>query len=153
MKKFAALSALCLSLTAALPAVADPAPVPDAVQAQTLRDAVRADRKAVVLKAMQLDDAQTKRFLPIYAAYERELQALNRQFTRMSVEFVSVGDKPTNAQSKYFSRGYLGYVDAEQKLYKKYHPRVVKAVGEVGAAHFLSVERRIRALQDYDLWI
>ncbi|MBO9686602.1 hypothetical protein [Roseateles chitosanitabidus] len=153
MKKFAALSALCLSLTAALPAFADPAPVPDAAQAQTLRDAVRADRKAVVLKAMQLDEAQTKRFLPIYEAYERELSVLNRQFTRMSVEFVGVGDKPTNAQSKYFSRGYLGYVDAEQKLYKKYHPRVVKAVGEVGAAHFLSVERRIRALQDYDLWI
>ena len=96
---------------------------------------------------------QGKKFVPVYEAYERELATLNRQFTRMSVEFVQIGEKPTNAQSKYFSKGYLGYVDAEQKLYKKYHPRVVKAIGEVGAARFLSVERRIRALQDYDLWI
>lgn len=153
MKKFAALTALCLSLAAALPVSADPIAAPDPVVAQSLREAVRADRKAVVMKAMELDDAQAKRFTPIYEAYARELNILNRQFTRMSVEFMNAGDKKTAAQSRYFSRSYLAFVDAEQKLYKKYHPRVVKAVGEIPAARFLGVERRIRAVQDYDVWI
>lgn len=154
MKKFAVLTALSLSLAAAsLPALAGNTPVPDGNAVAALRDAVRADRKAVVFKALALDEAQTKRFTPIYEAYEKELAALNRKFTRLSVEFVSVGDQQTAAQSKYFSKGYLAFVDAELKLYKKYHPRAVKAIGELGAARFLSTERRLRALQDYDLWM
>ena len=51
MKKFAALSALSLALLLpAVPALA--APVPDASTAQSLRDAVRTDRKSVVLKSL-----------------------------------------------------------------------------------------------------
>lgn len=152
MKKFAALSALSLALLLpAVPALA--APVPDASTAQSLRDAVRTDRKSVVLKSLALDEAQTERFVKIYAAYEKELDALHARFTRLVVEKVSAGDKLTERQAKYFSREYLAMADAENKLYRKYHPRVVKAIGETGAARFLSAERRIRALQDYDLWM
>ena len=152
MKKFAALSALGLSLALILPAQAN-TPVPEPGTVQTLREAVRADRKAVVLKALALDEAQTAKFGKIYDGYEKELTALTRKFNRVVVEHVGLGDKLNAQQAKYFAREQMAFVDAENKLYRKYHPRVVRAIGEVGAAKFLAAEQRLRALQDYDLWL
>lgn len=153
---FAALSAgiaLTLSLGLAAPAFAAGPAGPDAAAVQAVRDAVRADRKAYVLKSLGLDEKKAQAFGKVYDAYAAELANLNRQSTRLSVEFIGFGDKPTDAQSKYFAKEYLAVEDAEFKAYRKYHPRIVKAIGEAGAARFLATERRIRALQEYDHWM
>ncbi|MEJ6001553.1 hypothetical protein [Paucibacter soli] len=155
-KKFAALSAglaLTLSMGLLAPAMAAGPTGPDAAAAQSVREQLRTDRKAYVLKSLALDDGQAKAFAKVYDAYAGELAELNRQSTRLAVEFIGFGDKPTDAQSKYFVKEYLAVEDAEFKVYRKYHPRIVKAIGQAGAARFLAVERRIRALQEFDHWM
>src|SRR5689334_18716805 len=46
---------------------------------QALRASVRADKKALVASALQLTDAEAKRFWPLYDTYQRALNAANRQ--------------------------------------------------------------------------
>lgn len=154
MKRFKQVqAAMVLGLAMGLGGVAyaAPADTPAAAE-QGLRDQLRVDRKTAVLKAMALDEAAAAKFLPIYTKYEAELLALNRKFNRMVVEYVGHDGIRNDAQAKVFVKEVTAYEDAEIKLYRKYHPKVVKAVGQSAAARFLTVEKRIRALQDGDLW-
>jgi len=142
-----------LALMMALPAAADQPPVPDAARVQAVRDKVRVDRKAVVLSNMKLDAAQAAKFSPVYDAYAAELFELARQRTRMAVEAVNQGD-PTGAQAKQSTKDTLTLAESEQKLLRKYTPKMVKAVGQTGAARFLDIETKLQALSHFDeLWV
>ena len=71
---------------------------PFAAQAQSTYDdtqqllaQIQADKRAVVLKAMALDDAQLAAFTPIYDAY----QADRKQLMQRGVEISSMPTRPT----------------------------------------------------------
>ncbi len=140
--------ALCLSLPSL---AAEPAAGPDAARVQAVRDKLRTDRKAVVLHNLKLDAAQTSKFNVVYEAYAKEAGELARQRTRMVVEAVTQGDKLTNAQAKQASKDSLALAEAELKLLRKYHPKMVKAIGQEEANRFLEVETKILALNHYDI--
>lgn len=141
--------ALCLSLPSLAAEVATPGP--DAARVQAIRDKLRTDRKAVVLHNLKLDAAQTAKFNTVYEAYAKEAGELARQRTRMVVESVNQGDKLTGAQAKQASKDSLALAEAELKLLRKYHPKMVKAVGQEEANRFLDVESKILALNHYDI--
>ncbi|MDT9000600.1 hypothetical protein RQP53_15100 [Paucibacter sp. APW11] len=146
-----ALACAGLALSLALPAMAEQSPAADAARIQSVRDKLRTDRKSVVLHNLKLDAAQTAKFTPIYDAYAAELNKLNRELTRMVVAAVNSNGEMTGPQAKVASKDYLSLADAELKLLRKYHPRVVKAVGEVAGNRFLQVEDKIHALSRFDI--
>lgn len=146
-----ALACSGLALCLAMPAMAEQPTTADAARIQSVRDKLRADRKTVVLHNMKLDAAQTAKFLPVYEAYVGELNKLNRAQTRMVVDAVNKDGQLTAPQAKAASKDYLGLADAELKLLRKYHPKMVKAVGDVVANRFLQVEDKIHALSYFDI--
>jgi hypothetical protein len=46
---------------------------------QILRDKLKADKKVLVAANMQLTDAETKAFWPIYDAYQNDLKTINQR--------------------------------------------------------------------------
>src|SRR5206468_8077623 len=51
----------------------------DVTDMAALREAVRADKKAYVASVLKLTDAEAKKFWPVYEAYQRDVDAANRE--------------------------------------------------------------------------
>src|SRR4030095_5488849 len=54
---------------------------------QILRDKVKADKKLVVAANMELTDAESKGFWPVYEAYQKDLQALNERLKKAILSY------------------------------------------------------------------
>ena len=72
---------LVVSLAAALAASAI-AQDKGSTNMQILREKIKADKKLVVAKNMELSEAEAKGFWPIYEAYQKDLDQLNARIGR-----------------------------------------------------------------------
>jgi Spy/CpxP family protein refolding chaperone len=125
-----------------------PAPANDM---QALRAAVKADKKALVAKTLDLTPAEATKFWPVYETYQRSLNASNRQ-TALAVEDLVGYDKPlSNVFAKNLANEMLASDEAEMKARRKMQNGVMKALPPKKAARYLQLEGKIRAFQDYDL--
>ncbi len=140
--------AVAMAATTAWAQGQPPAPANDM---QALRAAVKADKKALVAKTLDLTPAEAAKFWPIYDTYQRSLNASNRQ-TALAVEELVGYDKPlSNVFAKNLANEMLASDEAEIKARRKMQNGVMKALPPKKAARYLQLEGKIRAFQDYDL--
>ena len=150
MIKFGIAVAFAAALAAAPCAVAQER-IADATDMQALRAAVKADKKAYVASALNLTDAEAKKFWPIYDAYQRTLNLANGERNRVIVDIVG-SDKPlTDAYAKYLLKDMIEADDAEIRARRALQKKLVKAVPAKKAARYLQLESKIRAVQAYDI--
>ena len=118
---------------------------------QALRDAVKADKKALVTKTLDLTPAEAKKFWPIYDTYQRALDASNRQVAR-AVESLIGFDRPmSDAFGKQLAAELIVADENEIKARRKMQNQLMRALPPKKAARYLQLESKIRAFQDYDL--
>jgi Spy/CpxP family protein refolding chaperone len=147
-------AALFAALAMAAPAAfaqgqAAPAPANDM---QALRNAVKADKRALVGKTLELTPAEDKKFWPIYDNYQRALDGANRQVARAVEELVARGDRPmSDAYGKMLATELIAADEHELKARRKMQGQVMRALPPKKAARYLQLESKIRAFQDYDL--
>src|SRR5512137_2708051 len=91
---------------------------PYAAQAQSTYDdqqqliaQVQADKRAVVLKAMALDDAQVAAFTPIYDAYQADRKLLMERGINLLNAYASNFDSMTDAAAKDILKDWLKLQD------------------------------------------
>jgi Spy/CpxP family protein refolding chaperone len=143
----ALIMAVAMAATSAW-AQGQPAPPNDM---QALRAAVKADKKALVAKTLDLTPAEAAKFWPIYETYQRSLNASNRQ-TALAVEELVGYDKPlSNVFAKNLANEMIASDEAEIKARRKMQNAVMKALPPKKAARYLQLEGKIRSFQDYDL--
>jgi Spy/CpxP family protein refolding chaperone len=143
----ALIMAVAMAATSAW-AQGQPAPANDM---QVLRAAVKADKKALVAKTLDLTPAEAAKFWPIYETYQRSLNASNRQ-TALAVEELVGYDKPlSNVFAKNLANEMIASDEAEIKARRKMQNAVMKALPPKKAARYLQLEGKIRSFQDYDL--
>jgi Spy/CpxP family protein refolding chaperone len=143
----ALIMAVAMAATSAW-AQGQPAPANDM---QALRAAVKADKKALVAKTLDLTPAEAAKFWPIYETYQRSLNASNRQ-TALAVEELVGYDKPlSNVFAKNLANEMIASDEAEIKARRKMQNAVMKALPPKKAARYLQLEGKIRSFQDYDL--
>ena len=150
MTKFGMAVAFAAALAAAPCAVAQERSG-DATDMQALRAAVKTDKKAYVASALNLTDAEAKKFWPIYEAYQRTLNLANSERNRVIVDIVG-SDKPlTDAYAKYLLNDMIEADDAEIRARRSLQKKLVKALPAKKAARYLQLESKIRAVQAYDI--
>ena len=150
MKKNLASALLSLAVIAAPPIWAQAKPA-DGMDLQTLRAAVRADKKALVTATMQLSDAEAKKFWPIYDAYQRDLDLANRRMNRAVEDFVAQ-DKPlSNLYAKNLSTELIAADEFEIKARRTMYNKMMRALPPRKATRYVQLEAKIRAMQDYDI--
>ena len=116
-----------------------------------LRTAVQADKKAFVASTLQLGDAEAKKFWPIYADFQRDLDAADRQRTR-AVEGVIALNKPmSDLFARNLARDLIAADDAEARARKSMQNRMLKALPATKAVRYVQLESKIRAAYAYDL--
>ena len=135
---------------AAAPALAQGQAAP-ANDMQALRAAVKADKKSLVAKTLDLTPAEAAKFWPAYDTYQRALDVSNRK-TALAVEELVGYDKPlSNVFAKNLANEMLASDEAEIRARRKMQNAVMKALPPKKAARYLQLEGKIRAFQDYDL--
>ena len=125
--------------------------ISDVTDMQALRAAVKADKRAFVASALNLTDAEAKKFWPIYDEYQRTLNAANRERNLVVVDIVG-SDKPlTDAYAKYLLKDMIAADEAEIRARRTLQGKLVKALPAKKAARYLQLESKIRAAQAYDV--
>ena len=137
---------------AAAPAqAAAPAPTPDDLQ--ILREKILADKKLLVAANMELTESEAKGFWPIYDAYQKDLQGINR---RIAAQLESYADDLkngtlTDAGAKKLIDESVSIGQAEADLKPRYAPKLGKVLPARKVARYLQIENKIRAVVRYDI--
>ena len=139
-----------VAVLAATPAWTQVKP-PDTTDMQALQAAVRADKRGYVASTLALTDAEAKKFWPIYDAYQRSLDAANRQRSVALVNVVGQGQTIGDRHAKNVLKELVAADDAELRARRTMRDRVLGALPAGKAIRYLQLEWKIRVAQDYDL--
>jgi hypothetical protein len=120
---------------------------------QILRDKLKADKKVLVAANMQLTDAETMAFWPIYDAYQNDLKAINQRLGEAILAYADAykAGPISDATAKKFLDEAIAIDDAEAKLRKDYAARLTVAIPAAKAARYLQIESKIRAAIRYEM--
>lgn len=141
-------------LFAALALVAAPAAAqndPAAKYLELLRGDVRAEKIEILTEALDLTEAQSQAFWPIYRQYDTELAAIGDKRITMVKQFVATYDVMTDEEAGTFARKWMALQKERMALREKYFGKIAKATSNKIAARFLQVENAIGMLIDLEI--
>jgi hypothetical protein len=120
---------------------------------QILRDKIKADKKLVVAANMQLTESEAKGFWPVYDAYQKDLEAINKRAAELIKSFADTWNTNSmnNEKAKKLTSKFLAIQADEVKLMKSYVPKLNKVLPATKVARYLQIENKIRVIVKYEL--
>ena len=126
---------------------------PFAAQAQSTYDdtqqliaQIQADKRAVVLKAMALDDAQMTAFTQVYDAYQAERKKLMQRGVDLINAYSSNYDSMTDDAAKGLLKDWFALQDDELALVKGTAKKLDKVLPTAKVLRFVQVENKLNTL-------
>jgi len=120
---------------------------------EILRQKIKADKKLVVAKNMELSESEAKAFWPIYEAYQKDLDQINARLGRAITTYAEAykkGPLPNDLATQLLDEA-LAIEEAETKLKRSYVPKLNKALPAAKTARYIQIENKIRALVRMEL--
>jgi hypothetical protein len=150
---------IALLTLAALPAFAQtPAPAPaktekPAENADILLAKVQADKKYLVSQNMELTEAESAKFWPVYEAYQKDLAALNKRLGETVTSYADAFNKGavSDDMAKKLTDEYLGIEQDEVNLKRTYAKKLSGVIPPAKIARYLQIETKIRSAIKWDL--
>jgi hypothetical protein len=120
---------------------------------QALKEKVKADKKLVVSANMDLTEAESKNFWPLYEAYQKDLEQLNQRVVKVIKDYADAYNKGPvpNDTAKKLLKEALSVEDAEAKLKHSYAEKMSKVLPATKVARYIQIENKIRAVVKYEL--
>jgi Spy/CpxP family protein refolding chaperone len=118
---------------------------------QALRAAVQADKRGYVAKTLALNDAEAKKFWPIYDTYQRQLEQANRRRSVALVEVAGSAGPISDAHARNVVKELIAADDDELRARRKVRDRVSASLPPRKAIRYMQLEWKIRAAQNYDI--
>ncbi len=114
---------------------------------------LKADKKLIVTKYMELTDAEAKKFWPVYEEYQKDLQKINERLLNMLQSYAAdYRDKSlTDEKAKQLLDEWFAIDNDDAKRRAAYVPKVMKVLPPKKAARYLQIENEYRILLKYDL--
>ena len=110
---------------------------------------LQADKRAVVLATLGLNDDQLKKFTPIYDEYQAEMKKLYTSASNLSNRlFVADFGGMTDAESKDIMKAYFKLRKDRIDLLDKYAGKLDKKLPATKVFQFVQVENKVQALLD-----
>jgi hypothetical protein len=116
-----------------------------------LRKDVRREKEKIMGAAMGLDDAQAKKFWPIYRDYNRELTKLNDVRLGNITAFAQNYNNMTDNKADEIVNGAIAYHKKRIDLLASTYDKVRAALGAPLAARFVQVESTLNNLIDLQI--
>ena len=120
---------------------------------QILLDKVKADKKLLVAQNMNLTDAESQAFWPIYDSYQKDLGAINQRLIKLIKNYADAWNSQSldDTVAKKLLNEMVAIQGAEANLAKTYAPKLTAALPGMKAARYLQIESKIRAIIRYEL--
>jgi hypothetical protein len=122
---------------------------------EILKEKVKADKKLIVANNMMLTDAESKKFWPLYDAYQMDLNQINERMMSMIKSYADAYNagkgELSNDQAKKLIGEALAVEESEVKLRQAYAAKLDKVLPATKVARYLQIENKIRAIVKFEL--
>ena len=120
---------------------------------QILLDKVKADKKLLVAQNMNLTDAESQAFWPVYDSYQKDLWAINQRTLKLIKSYADAWNSNTldDTVANKLLNEMVAVKAAEGNLPKTYAPKLTAVLPAMKAARYLQIESKIRAAINFEL--
>lgn len=112
---------------------------------------IRIQKSTLMTEAMQLSEAQSERFWPVYRAYDNELEKLTNERLARIKFFAENYEKMDESKADSIAREVFSLEKRRSKLREKYYKRFSKSLGNIVGVRFVQVDRQINTLVDMEI--
>lgn len=123
----------------------------DVTDMQMLRTIVQQDKKSFVASTLNLSDAEGKKFWPIYDAYQRTLDAVDRRRNKAVIDVIGMDRAMSDPYARTLANELIQADEAEIKARRTLQNRLMRALPPRKAARYLQLESKIRAVEAYEV--
>ena len=113
---------------------------------QQLISRVQADKRAVVLKALALSDAELAKFSPIYDKYQADRKKLMERSSDLLNKYASNYGSMTDDAAKSLKKDWFALRNDDNALVEKTAKQVERALSPIHALRFVQVENKLNTL-------
>jgi Spy/CpxP family protein refolding chaperone len=128
---------------------AAPAAGPNTVE--SVRLAMRSDKRGLVERNMQLTPGEAAKFWPIYDEYQQELDRIVQRQNRVLLDYIHGEDTMTDANAKRILREVMRADGDEQRLREKELRKLLSVLPARKAVRYIQIENKLRTIQRYDV--
>jgi Spy/CpxP family protein refolding chaperone len=115
---------------------------------QVLIAQIQADKRAIVLKTLNLTDAEVIKFTPIYDKYQADRKKQLEQTSDLINKFVSNYDTMTDDAAKSIMKDFFKLQEARTDLVKDYSKKFAAAIPQQKVLRWVQVENKLQTLLD-----
>ena len=144
--------ALAVAFLSAVPLLGA-AQEPPADKLKTIHEKLKADKRTIVEKYMNLTDAEAKNFWPVYDEYQDGLQQINQRMLNLLQAYAADyrNNSLTDDKAKTLLADWIAIDQDDAKRRAADVPKVLKVLPPKKAARYLQIENEYRIMMRYDL--
>jgi len=113
---------------------------------QQLIAQIQSDKRAIVLKSMELDDAQVTAFTPIYDAYQAKRKVLMQRGVDLVNAYASNYGSMTDDAAKKLLKDWFALVDDENELVQGTAKKMGKVLPASKVVRFVQIENKLNTV-------
>jgi hypothetical protein len=149
VQKFLGFMALLsiISLAAAGPSRAQSA----ADEIELVRSIVATERKAIVAKNMQLSEAESEAFWPVYNDYEVAVRKVGDRRVKVLKDLAREFDTLTDEQAEDLLKQFFKFQGERVEVRKSFMKKFAKVLGGKQLTRFYQIDNKIDTLIDFDI--
>lgn len=119
----------------------------------TIHEQLKAEKKMIVSKYMELTDSEAKQFWPVFDDYQKDLQKINERLLNLLQSYAAdyKNESLTDEKAKKLLDDWIALEQDEVKLRRAYASKVMQVLPGKKAARYLQIENEYRTLLKYDL--
>ena len=120
---------------------------------EIMHEKLKADKKLIVAKYMELTESEAKKFWPVYEEYQKNLQKLNERLQSLLQNYATEyqSNSLSDDKAKKLLDEWIALDKDEASHRKTYAAKVLKVLPAKKAARYLQIENEARVLVKYDL--
>jgi small-conductance mechanosensitive channel len=115
------------------------------------REVVRAERKALVAENMQLNEAESQRFWPVYNEYQNEVRKIGDRRLKLLQSYAYAYENLTEMQAEAFLKESMEIQKAKLELQQSFIPKFKEVLSPKMVARFYQIDHKLDAIIEYDL--
>lgn len=118
-----------------------------------IHEKLKADKKLIVAKYMELTESEAKKFWPVFEEYQSDLQKTNERLRGLLESYAADyrNKSLTDEKAKKLLDEWIVIEQEEGKRRSTFAPKVLQTLPAKKAARYLQIENEYRTLLRYDL--
>jgi hypothetical protein len=134
-------------------AVALPGPAWTQDNMQILRDKIKADKKILVARNMDLTESEAKGFWPVYEQYQLALANFNQRIVNLIESYAAAyrTNTLTDDKAKQLIDEFVAIGKGEAAVKEFFVPKLGEVLPPKKVARYFQIENKIRAALKYEL--